>query len=277
VHEKRDRSIVFSKMSGHGNDFIVIGGRPGGGDADWSGRAREWCRRRLSIGADGLLVIEPGTVADFRLRIFNADGSEPEMCGNGARCAAAFAARAGIAPSEMVMETMAGPVGASVQGDAVAIQLTNPSSVQDEGIIDIDGNPLPFYFINSGVPHTVLFREGIDDIPADEVAQVGRTVRIHPAFAPEGTNVDFVEVLEPGRIRVRTYERGVEAETLACGTGAVASAIISSRFKEAGAPPIQVEMPGGVLTVDFKERGGAFEDVWLKGKVVFVYEGSILP
>lgn len=275
MNENGDRSVVFSKMSGHGNDFIIIDGRARHTTADWSERARVWCKRRTSIGADGLLIIEPSSVADFRLRIFNADGSEAEMCGNGARCVAAFAAQRGIAQSRMVMETMAGLVDASVQDDVVAIQLTNPSSVKDEGFLDIDGRSLSFYFINLGVPHTILFGEKVAAMPADEVAKVGRAVRFHPAFSPGGTNVDFVEVLEPGRIRVRTYERGVEEETLACGTGAVASSIISSRFKGAGDPPIRVEMPGGTLTVDFTKRGDSFEDVWLKGKVVFVYEGNI--
>lgn len=275
MNENGDRSIVFSKMSGHGNDFIIIDARVEHTAEDWPERARVWCKRRTSIGADGLLIIESSSSADFRMRIFNADGSEAEMCGNGARCIAAFAAREGIAESRMVMETIAGPVGASVQGDVVAIQLTDPSSVKGEGSLDMDGGSRPFYFINSGVPHTILFGEGIAEMPADEVARMGHAVRFHPAFAPEGTNVDFVEILEPGRIRVRTYERGVEEETLACGTGAVASAIISSEFQGAGAPPIQVEVPGGTLTVDFKKRGDSFEDLWLKGVVVFVYEGNI--
>ena len=262
-------------MSGHGNDFIIIDNSSGDISKSWSERASVWCRRHISIGADGLLIIEPSSTADFRLRIFNADGSEAEMCGNGARCAAAFASRNDIAKSRMTMETEAGIVGATVQDNVAAIQLTNPSSPEDQDLLDIDGESIPFYFINSGVPHTVIFREGVAEIPANEVARSGRAVRIHPAFEPAGTNVDFVEVIEPGRIRVRTYERGVEEETLACGTGAVASAIISSRFKGAGDSPIQVEMPGGILIVDFKNRGNSFEDVWLKGKVEFVYEGRM--
>ncbi|MBN2397554.1 MAG: diaminopimelate epimerase [Deltaproteobacteria bacterium] len=277
VGEKGDQAVVFSKMSGHGNDFIVMDGRTGEGAEDWRESAREWCMRRTSIGADGLLIVEPSTVADFKMRIFNADGSEAEMCGNGARCVAAFAVREGIAQPEMVMETLAGPVRALVRGDMVAIQLTDPSPVKDGGTLEIDGENVPFYFINSGVPHTIIFREKVAAIPPDKVARMGHEVRFHPVFSPEGTNVNFVEVLDPGRIRVRTYERGVEAETLACGTGAVASSIVSSRFRKAGFPPIQVEMPGGTLIVDFKDKGDSFEDVWLKGKVVFVYEGTMFP
>ncbi len=262
-------------MSGHGNDFIVIDNRSENITTNWSECASVWCKRRTSIGADGLLVIEPGKAGDFRLRIFNADGSEAEMCGNGARCVAAFATREGIAQPRMVMETMAGLVGAFVKDEVVAIQLTAPSSLADKDSLNIDGMHIFFYFINSGVPHAIIFRDSVAEMPADEVARVGRAVRFHPAFEPAGTNVDFVEIIEPGRIRVRTYERGVEEETLACGTGAVASAIISSRFKDVGDPPIQVEMPGGTLTVDFKNKSNSFEDVWLKGKVEFVYEGRI--
>ena len=262
-------------MSGHGNDFVVIDKHSENIIADWSERASVWCRRHTSIGANGLLILEPSKVADFRLRIFNADGSEAEMCGNGARCAAGFAVKKGLAQSQMVMETMAGLVGASVQDDVVAIQLTDPSSPEDKNFLDIDDTRIPFYSINSGVPHAIIFRDSVAEMPADEVTKTGYAVRFHPAFEPAGTNVDFVEVIKPGRIRVRTYERGVEEETLACGTGAVASAIISSMFKGAGESPIHVEMPGGTLAVDFKSKGNSFEDVWLKGKVEFVYEGRI--
>jgi len=262
-------------MSGHGNDFIVIDNRSENIITNWSERASAWCKRRTSIGADGLLIIEPGKAGDFRLRIFNADGSEAEMCGNGARCAAGFAMKKDFVKSQMVMETMAGLVGAFVKDEMVAIQLTAPSSLADKDSLDIDGMRLPFYFINSGVPHAIIFRDRVAEMPADEVAKTGYAVRSHQAFEPAGTNVDFVEIIGPGRIRVRTYERGVEEETLACGTGAVASSIISSRFKGAGDPPIQVEMPGGTLTVDFKNRGNSFEEVWLKGKIEFAYEGRI--
>jgi len=264
-------------MSGHGNDFIVIDNRSEGISTNWSEHASVWCKRRTSVGADGLLIIEPGAAGDFRLRIFQSDGSEAEMCGNGARCAAAFAARNGFAKPRMVMETMAGMVGAVVDDTIVAIQLTDPSSPEDENVLDVKGIRIPFYFINSGVPHTILFRDSVAQIPADEIMETGRAVRFHPAFEPAGTNVDFVEILSSSHIRVRTYERGVEEETLACGTGAAASAIISSRFKNAGDPPIQVEMPGGTLIIDFKVNGDSLEEVWLKGAVDFIYEGTITP
>jgi len=273
--ENRNGFIAFSKMSGHGNDFIVIDNHSEDIITDWSERARVWCRCHTSIGADGLLILEPSKAADFRLKIFNADGSEAEMCGNGARCAAGFAMKKGFAKPQMVMETMAGMVGAFVEDEVVSIQLTDPSFPEDKSLLDIDDMHIPFYSINPGVPHAIIFRDGVAAMPADEVEKTGCAIRSHPAFEPAGTNVDFVEIIGPGRIRVRTYERGVEGETLACGTGAVASAIISSRFKDAGDPPIQVEMPGGTLTVDFKNKGNSFGDVWLKGRVEFVYEGRM--
>jgi len=273
--ENTNESIAFSKMSGHGNDFIVIDNHSEDIITNWSERASVWCKRRTSVGADGLLIIEPSSSADFRLRIFNADGSEAEMCGNGARCAVGFAVKKGLAKAQMVMETMAGAVGAFMKNEVVAIQLTNPSSPEDKSFLDIDDTHIPFYFINSGVPHAIIFMDRVAEMPADKVAKTGYAIRSHPTFEPAGTNVDFVEIIGPGRIRVRTYERGVEEETLACGTGAVASAIISSRFKSVGEPPIQVEMPGGTLTVDFKSKGNSFKDVWLRGKVEFVYEGRI--
>ena len=273
--ESTNGLIAFSKMSGHGNDFIIIDNRSGTVTANWSERAAAWCKRRTSIGADGLIIIEPGTTGDFRMRIFNADGSEAEMCGNGARCAAGFAVRKGFAKNRMVMETLAGMVGASVKDEMVAIQLTDPSSPKDKISLRTGEAAFPVYSINSGVPHAILFSERVAGMPADEVAKTGHAVRFHPEFKPAGTNVDFVEILGPSHIRVRTYERGVEGETLACGTGAVASAIISSRFHGAGDPPIQVEMPGGTLIVDFKKSGDSFKDVWLKGAVDFIYEGRI--
>ncbi len=270
-----DRTVIFSKMSGHGNDFIVIDNRDIDRKIDWSRQASVWCKRRVSIGADGLLLIEPSAVADFRMRIFNADGSEAEMCGNGARCAAAFAVRKGIAQPKMVMETMAGPVGASVDGEMVAIQLTNPSFLRDVGFVELDGGKVHCYFLNTGVPHTIVFMDALSDVPADEIEKVGCELRFHDVFSPEGTNVDFVQVIRPGYIKTRTYERGVEEETLACGTGAVASAILSSVFRDAGDSPIDVEMPGGTLTVDFAIGEDSFGDVWLKGNVAFVYEGNV--
>lgn len=276
LFKERDEAISFSKMSGHGNDFIVLDNRLGSNHLNWKECASQWCERHTSIGADGLLVIEPSTVADFRLRIFNADGSEAEMCGNGARCAARFAVEHGIAGSFLSFETLAGIINARVVHDRVSINLTDPSELRGEVTLNSGDTTLVLFPINSGVPHVIIFRDCVIEMSVDEVDQIGKYVRFHKAFKPNGTNVDFVEVMGPRLIRVRTYERGVEAETMACGTGAVASAIISHIYKKIGDPPIAVQMPGGVMVVDFQKENDYIKDVWLMGDVKRTYEGEII-
>ncbi|MCD6570237.1 MAG: diaminopimelate epimerase [Deltaproteobacteria bacterium] len=268
-----EKSISFTKMSGHGNDFIVIDNMERNISMDWGECARRWCRRRTGVGADGLLLIEQSDGADFTLRIFNADGSEAEMCGNGARCAAAFAFDRKIASHQMRFRTVAGIIEASVDGIDVSIKMTDPGQVREDIKLNIEGKDLSVCSINTGVPHTILFTDDIGHVPVEET---GQKVRSHQEFEPEGTNVDFVEIIGPRKIRIRTYERGVEAETLACGTGAVASAIVCSKCKDIGSPPIDVVMPGGILIVDFQRQGDRFRDVWLKGKVDWVYRGEII-
>ncbi|MEA3224242.1 MAG: diaminopimelate epimerase [Thermodesulfobacteriota bacterium] len=268
-----EKSISFTKMSGHGNDFIVIDNSQGDRTMEWKKCAQKWCRRRTGVGADGLLLIEQSDIADFNLRIFNADGSEAEMCGNGARCAAAFAFDRKIASHQMRFGTVAGIIKASVDGIDVSIKMTDPGQVREDIKLNIEGKDLSVCSINTGVPHTILFTDDIEHIP---VGGIGQKVRFHQEFEPEGTNVDFVEIIGPGKIRVRTYERGVEAETLACGTGAAASVIVCAMCKDIGDPPIDVVMPGGTLIVDFQRQGDRFRDVWLKGKVDWVYRGEII-
>jgi diaminopimelate epimerase len=274
--KERDKTIVFSKMSGHGNDFIILDNRLGSNHSNWKECASQWCERHTSIGADGLLVIEPSAIADFRLRIFNADGSEAEMCGNGARCAARFAVEHGIADSFLSFETLAGIIKARVVHDRVSINLTDPSELRGEVTLNSGDSTLVLFPINSGVPHVIIFRDCVIEMSADEVNKIGKYVRYHKVFEPNGTNVDFVEVMGPRLIRVRTYERGVESETMACGTGAVASAIISHIYKTIGDPPIAVQMPGGVMVVDFQKEKDYIKDVWLMGDVKWSYEGEII-
>lgn len=278
--------VAFTKMCGHGNDFIVIDDRKGVLNRNWSKDALRWCRRKTGIGADGLLVLEKSEGTDFRLRIFNSDGSEAEMCGNGARCAASYAMEKGIAGPSMTFETLAGSIKAEVEGRNVTVRLTDVKDLKWDLKLGI-GNDLVFnaFFANSGVPHAVLFADAfrrlplfegpLRDCPGESVQNAGRAVRYHPVFEPAGTNVDFVEIAGPGHIRVRTYERGVEEETLACGTGAVASAIVASEIMKAGPPPIRVEMAGGTLWVDFRKKGQVFESVRLRGAVEWVFRGEI--
>ncbi|MFY9399361.1 MAG: diaminopimelate epimerase [Desulfomonilia bacterium] len=262
----------FTKMSGTGNDFMVIDAFHHPLDMDWSAFARRYCPRKVSVGADGVLVLSPSEEADFRYRIFNADGSEAEMCGNGARCAAAFALKHGIAGRSMRFSTLAGIVEARVNPNDVSVKVTDPRDLKPGIVLDVDGRTVEVHHVNTGVPHTIWFTDDLDVLPVDSL---GRAVRMHPFFAPAGTNVDFVMVSGGNAVRVRTYERGVEAETLACGTGAVASAIVSHATGRVNASPVSVSMPGGSLSIEFTPKNGGYGDVWLTGAVSFVYTGTL--
>lgn len=268
-------TIGFTKMSGHGNTFIVVDNMIGSINTDWFDRAVHWCIQGEAIGADGLLVLEQSTVADFKMRIFNSDGSEAEMCGNGARCAAQFAFERGIAPSHMMIETLAGLIKATVADGVVSVKLTDTETLGTAVSVDVNGQGYLLHAINSGVPHAVAFRDCVGEMSENEVLKLGHSIRFHPVFKPAGTNVDFVEIIGRQVIRVRTYERGVEAETKACGTGAVASAIISHLTTNVGNPPIAVQMPGGVLVVDFKKNGSRMKNIWLTGEVKSIYSGVL--
>jgi diaminopimelate epimerase len=264
--------MEFTKMSGTGNDFMVIDAFHRPLEMDWSAFARRFCPRKVSVGADGVLVLSPSQSADFTYRIFNADGSEAEMCGNGARCAAAFALKHGIAGRSMRFSTLAGLVEARVNPSDVSVKVTAPRDLKTGITLNVDSREVEVHHVNTGVPHTIWFS---DDLDALSVDSLGRAVRMHPFFAPAGTNVDFVQVSGRGGIRVRTYERGVEAETLACGTGAVASAVLSHAAGRVKGSPVSVSMPGGSLSIEFTTRNGDYCDVWLTGAVSFVYNGTL--
>jgi len=269
--------VRFYKMSGHGNDFILIDNRDGNPPLNWNAAAREWCRRRTSVGADGILLIGWDSDSDFSLRIFNADGSEAEMCGNGARCAAWYAVDRGIAGETMTFQTMAGTIRARVEGLQAAIRLTDPTVSKDAISLSLGEEVLEIRSVNTGVPHAVIFRDALSAMSSEELNRLGRSVRFHEAFAPAGTNVDFVEIAGSDRIRVRTYERGVEGETLACGTGAAASAVASVMQGKTDGSPVAVDMPGGRLFIDFIGDGEHFSDLWLRGDVKPLFRGELLP
>ncbi|MBM9604096.1 diaminopimelate epimerase [Desulfopila inferna] len=266
--------IAFTKMNGTGNDFLIIDHRDGvipvDRQAEFAGRV---CRRMFSVGADGLILIEDSDKADFRWRFYNSDGSMPEMCGNGARCAARFAYRTGIAGRNMRFETLAGIIEAEICADEdVRIRMTDPFGLQDDFSLNIGGREMAASFVNTGVPHAVLFVDN-DDAP---VREWGPEVRFHPMFQPDGTNANFVTIRGPGEILARTYERGVEDETRACGTGAVAAAIIASIKKHVVSPVVVVTSGGDRLTIEFELRNGTrAENVYLKGPARIVYRGEL--
>jgi len=264
--------ILFEKYQAGGNDFIVIDNRRGI-VKNPSQFAKQFCQRKLGIGADGLILIEKAKDADFRFRIFNPDGSEPEMCGNGARCAALFVVEHKIAPAKLSFLSEAGEYFAEVKSAAeVKIKMVDPTQINLDMELEVNEAPLTVNYINTGVPHTVAFSADIENI---KVEQLGCLIRQHREFAPQGTNVDFVQARGKNSLAIRTYERGVEGETLACGTGTVASAIIAG-LKGLVKSPVKVHTKGGeVLKVYFKKQKGHVKDIFLEGKAKMVFSGKI--
>lgn len=269
------RVIPFVKSEGAGNDFVIIDNRrgiAGRSSATLSALARRLCHRQQGIGADGLLLVERARGADFRMRIFNPDGSEPTMCVNGARCIALYARTAGLAGNAMTFLTGAGLIRGWVRGHRVRLAVSRPRGWRVINGLPVNGRPMTGYFLNTGVPHVVFFPPALHRM---DVARWGRVIRRHRLFAPAGTNVDFVSVVNPHRLRLRTYERGVEAETLACGTGAVASAIAAGCVRGA-ASPVAVRTTGGeVLDVEWRTDGTEITEAYLTGPARLVYEGRI--
>ncbi len=273
-----DFPISFTKMSGAGNDFIIIDHRAPLIPMEYQPEfVKKVCRRSFSVGADGLIFIEntdKTAIADFRWRFYNADGSVAEMCGNGARCAARFAYTHGIADASMSFETLAGVIEAQVHSDdTVQLRMTSPHDFRTELKLILDGRERSLSFVNTGVPHAVLFMDADEHIP---VVEWGKTIRFHPLFQPAGTNVNFVQKVGEDTIKVRTYERGVEDETMACGTGAVASALVAT-INGLAVSPVQIITSGGeYLTITFDlQAGPQAKDVFLQGPARIVYNGKL--
>lgn len=268
--------IPFAKMSGTGNDFIVIDHRkplvPEEDQAEFVSRV---CRRMFSVGADGVIFIEGSESADFSWRFYNGDGSVAEMCGNGARCAARFAHARGIAEKKMSFETVAGIIEAEVldDGEEVSLLMTRPFDFRNGIEVELGGRKRELSFMNSGVPHAVLFMDENEDIA---VKEWGHAIRFHEMFQPAGSNVNFVQPLAEGTIRVRTYERGVEDETMACGTGAVAAAIFAASEGIASSPVSVTTSGGDQLTIVFDlQEDGTADNVYLQGPARIIYIGQL--
>lgn len=277
--------IHFTKMSGSGNDFLLIDNRAGQvRTEDARQLAIRACRHRLSVGADGIVLLSDADKTDigcsYRWRYINADGSDGEMCGNGAMCAARFAVRDGIAAPHHRFRTEAGVVEAWVDTDspAVSILVADPDPVQAPVVVEVRGQTLSCVRIVVGVPHVVIEASDADRFAdADEFARIGRSIRRHPAFAPDGTNVNVISRIDENIWRMRTYERGVEAETLACGTGAVASAIVLGFSSKAVSPTTIRTSSGKNLLVAYDRNGASATNVRLTGQASFIYDGQLLP
>ncbi len=272
--------IPFTKMQGSGNDFIIVDNRSGI-IKDRENFSKRVCSRKKGIGADGLLLLEESDKATFKMRIFNPDGTEAEMCGNGGRCIARFAYLKKIVGEKCSFETLSGPIIAYVNEAQTKIRMKNPCHLHLNLKLALEGNSYEGHYLDTGVPHLILFAPKVEKAPLEKL---GPKIRYHRYFQPQGTNVDFVEV-EGDTLKVRTYERGVEKETLSCGTGAVASAIIANIIRGLGSP-LKIKTKGGNLKVYFQRRNKTnftplenpslpeFTEVFLEGEAKVVFEGK---
>lgn len=267
------RRLPFFKMHGGGNDFVLMDHReqfvP---KAEQNQFAQRVCAPRVGVGADGLILIEDSPRADFRWQFYNADGSEAEMCGNGARCAARFAVLNGIAQPRLTFETLAGLIEAEVLNHQVRVGMADVGDFRLNLSISLEAETLSGHFMKVGVPHTVLLVDNLEEAP---VKPWGREVRFHPMFMPAGTNVNFVGHQSPHVLEVRTYERGVEDETLACGTGAVAAALINAKLGKVTSPTAVHTRGGETLIVTFHLHGEKITEVFLEGEALVVYQGEL--
>jgi diaminopimelate epimerase len=266
--------LNFWKMNGAGNDFVCLDNRTKTLRLT-RGQIARLCCRQLGVGADGLLVLEPSRSADcdFRMRYYNADGGEAEMCGNGARCFARFAQQVtGSGKRAVRLDTGAGPVGAEFFGGQVRVELTAPRGLALNQKIKTARGPLTVHSLNTGVPHVVVF---VSDVEKIDVKKLGAELRYHARFQPKGTNVNFAQIIEPGKIKARTYERGVEGETLACGTGVTATALVAAARHGFKSPVTVSVRSGAKLCVRFTASGENFSGVKLHGPAEFTFKGEI--
>jgi len=271
-HYNSCRMLRFAKMNGAGNDFVMIDNRAGEIHLN-SAQIARICDRHRGIGADGILLLEKArNGADFRMRYFNSDGGEAEMCGNGARCFARFANKVAGAQGKISFQTPAGVIAAELDRELVTLQMTPPSDLRLNIALQVAGETKAVHFINSGVPHVVVPVSQIDDV---DVRRDGAAIRHHKMFSPKGANVNFLEKRGVQQVAIRTYERGVENETLACGTGVVASGLIFAVVEGISGPIGVFVRSGSELTVGFKRAGETFRGVTLTGPAEFVFEGTI--
>ncbi|MBU4560828.1 diaminopimelate epimerase [bacterium] len=304
--------IKFTKMSASGNDFVVIDNREkqildtGSWMLDF---VRKVCKRKMGIGADGVLLIESSSKADFKMRVFNPDGGEVEMCGNGARCVALYESKVSLGDLEsprderqgppkdkptgqakskvqgrnpkpetrnpkLKIETRAGILEAEVaSGDRVKIKMGEPTDTRLNFNLLVDNKEYKVHSINTGVPHVVLFTE---DLEKAKVKEIGKKIRYHQKFAPAGTNVNFIKVRDKDSLDIRTYERGVEDETLACGTGACASAIVSHLLGRTKSPTKMYTKSGSILTIYFDSSDAKITNLYLEGDAEIIYQGELV-
>ncbi|HSP07130.1 MAG TPA: diaminopimelate epimerase [Acidobacteriota bacterium] len=263
--------ILFSKVSASANDFIVIDNRAGVFSDTVSLLAQRLCARRYSIGADGLILIENSNKASVRVRFFNPDGGEFNTCGNGGRCAARFAHLSVITGRRMTIETNAGVIDADVIGNSVKIKFVAPSRVQLYVPVTLDSRVIKGHVVRLGDPHFIVFAT---NLRKHAIVPFARKLRYHEAFAPEGVNVHLLEPVSRNSVKIRSYERGVEDETLACGSGCISSAIALHASGMAD-PPITFEPQSKIPLIVHFQKGGKYQDLYLEGDARLVYRGEL--
>lgn len=269
--------IPFMKFSGAGNDFVIINNLENLVDSTDTNFVKKVCERRMSVGADGVLLVEKadgigtGSV-DFRMRYFNADGGEVETCGNGARCISRFAYLNGIVTEKMRFLTNAGVYESEIVGDNVKVRMSQPTDIRLNVPLQLKDGVHTVGFANSGVPHVVFF---VEDLDGTDVFDMGQQTRYHADFKPAGTNANFIRIQSSERLEIRTYERGVEDETLACGTGSIASAIVSAALGKVTSPVSVKTASGVVLKIHFDMSDGEPKNVYLEGDARVIYAGEL--
>jgi diaminopimelate epimerase len=269
--------VEFTKMSGAGNDFIVIDNRTAF-VKDGAALAKKICDRHWCVGADGLILLEPSEKASYRMMYYNADGSYGGMCGNGGRCIAMYAFRNTIASSNHSFEALEYLYTASINSEIVSICMKNPVSLKMNQHLLCGKKKILYHSIDTGAPHIVIDIKGLGNktkLEEFDVHRWGKILRWNKKFEPPGTNVNFIEKAEDNSIHLRTFERGVEAETLACGTGSIASAIIAYKKWKLNTPITVIPTSKVPLIVDFDEVGKNIYSVKLKGPATITFTGSV--
>ncbi|AUP77853.1 diaminopimelate epimerase [Flavivirga eckloniae] len=254
---------TFYKYQGTGNDFVMIDNRQQVFDKNNTKLVASLCDRRFGIGADGLILLENHNDLDFKMVYYNADGNESSMCGNGGRCLVAFAKQLGVIDKKAVFEAIDGLHHATIEGNIVKLQMVDVDTVEKHE---------NHVFLDTGSPHHVQFE---DKIEAFDIKTEGAKIRYGSPYNEAGSNVNFVKKINDQTFAVRTYERGVEDETLSCGTGATAVALAMHAINEVGDNLITLQVPGGELQVSFDVEDGLYKNVWLIGPAKFVFEGTI--
>ncbi|MBT8324453.1 MAG: diaminopimelate epimerase [Winogradskyella sp.] len=256
-------STIFYKYQGTGNDFIIIDNRSSQFNKNNTKRVSALCDRRFGIGADGLILLENDDEADFKMVYYNSDGNESTMCGNGGRCITAFANMLGIISENAVFRAIDGLHQSRIEGEKVYLQMQVVDTVK---IND------SYVYLDTGSPHHVTL---VNDVEALNLKSEGARIRYSDLYGKDGCNINFVQQVDESQFKVRTYERGVEDETLSCGTGVTAVAIAMSALNKTNKKQVELETPGGELSVKFSKQNDSYSDIWLIGPATFVYKGEI--